>query len=92
MNERDFVYWLQGFVELTSLDSPTAEQWKMIKEHLQLVFLKVTPAHPTQAPIENWPQPHWSLETPLYKPVVTSTNGETQKFTATFLDATTRSC
>jgi hypothetical protein len=42
MNTEKFCYWLQGFSEL-NVDKPTDEQWKSIKEHLQLVFNKVTP-------------------------------------------------
>lgn len=42
MNAHDFTYWLQGFAELQS-DPPTAEQWQAIKDHLALVFNKVTP-------------------------------------------------
>lgn len=41
MTDREFCFWLQGFVELNG-DLPTKEQWKSIKEHLQLVFTKVT--------------------------------------------------
>lgn len=41
MNPNDFCYWLQGFAEVNG-KTPTEEQWKMIKEHLQLVFKKVT--------------------------------------------------
>lgn len=44
MTERDFVYWLNGHVELNPMqDHPTPAQWKMIKEHLALVMTKVTP-------------------------------------------------
>lgn len=38
-----FVYWLQGYVELTQRQAPTPEQWNSICEHLDLVFAKVTP-------------------------------------------------
>ena len=38
MTERDFVYWLQGYFEITDLDNLTKEQVKMIKSHLNLVF------------------------------------------------------
>ena len=41
-----FCFWLQGFCELHG-NPPTGEQWKMIKEHLEMVFLKVRPAHQT---------------------------------------------
>ncbi len=43
MNAQDFTYWLQGFVELNKGQVPGADQWKSIKEHLALVFTKVTP-------------------------------------------------
>jgi len=42
MTERDFCLWLNGFVELTDIEQPSVAQWKMIKEHLGLVFNKVT--------------------------------------------------
>ena len=42
MNSELFIYWLQGFVELHG-EPPTPEQWQIIKDHLQLVFKKVTP-------------------------------------------------
>lgn len=38
MQHRDFVYWLQGYFELTPDGPLTAEQAKVIKEHLALVF------------------------------------------------------
>jgi hypothetical protein len=43
MTERDFCYWLQGFVELTQGQTPNPAQWKSIQEHLATVFTKVTP-------------------------------------------------
>jgi len=42
MNAQDFVYWLQGFSEMTD-KKPTEKQWKIIQNHLSLVFNKVTP-------------------------------------------------
>lgn len=45
MNERDFLYWLQGYLELTDSDTLSAEQVAMIKRHIALVFVnKTTPA------------------------------------------------
>lgn len=52
MTAQDFVYWLNGFVELGGdKEPPTAEQWKSIVEHLQLMMNKVTPpvGQPTSA-------------------------------------------
>lgn len=44
MTPEQFAYWMQGFVELqNSNEPPTEEQWQIIKDHLQLVFKKVTP-------------------------------------------------
>ena len=43
MNNTEFTYWLQGFVEMNGGKEPTKEQWRMIKDHLQLCFRKLTP-------------------------------------------------
>ncbi len=43
MNAQDFTYWLQGFFEMTPKNELSEEQVKMIREHLALVFNKVTP-------------------------------------------------
>jgi len=40
MNQEQFAYWLQGFVEMNGGKEPTKAQWKMIKDHLQLCFVK----------------------------------------------------
>ena len=40
MNNDQFTYWLQGFVEMNDGKEPTKAQWKMIKDHLQLCFVK----------------------------------------------------
>lgn len=37
MNERDFLYWLKGFVELAPVAVPTDAQWAAIRKHLSLV-------------------------------------------------------
>ena len=42
MTSEQFCYWMQGFCELSGNTPPTAEQWKSIVEHLQLVFNKKT--------------------------------------------------
>ena len=38
MTSRDFCFWLQGGAELVG-EAPTADQWKVIKAHLNLVFV-----------------------------------------------------
>lgn len=43
MTVEQFAYWMQGFSELTGDEMPSPAQWKMMKEHLATVFLKVTP-------------------------------------------------
>ncbi len=47
MDALQFAYWLQGFCELNQ-EHPTPEQWRSIRDHLSLVFVKVTP--PMRAP------------------------------------------
>ena len=39
MNTIDFCYWLQGHFELSGSDKLTEEQVRVIKNHLNLVFL-----------------------------------------------------
>jgi hypothetical protein len=53
MTAEQFSYWLNGFVELNGDQQPTAAQWKSITEHLNTVFVKVTPAY--QAPKLGFP-------------------------------------
>lgn len=43
MNERDFIYWLQGFLELTNETTLDEKQINQIKEHIKLVLTKKTP-------------------------------------------------
>lgn len=38
MQSRDFVFWLQGFFELTDTQTLTSNQIALIKAHLDLVF------------------------------------------------------
>lgn len=42
MTFEQFCYWLQGRAELDPAP-PTLEQWQAIRDHLALVFNKVTP-------------------------------------------------
>jgi hypothetical protein len=41
MTTERFCDWLQGYVEISG-ETPNAQQWEVIKEHLGLVFNKVT--------------------------------------------------
>ena len=45
MTPEQFVYWLQGFVEIREAEQVglTKREWDIIKDHLQTVFHKVTP-------------------------------------------------
>ncbi|HCE8553420.1 TPA: hypothetical protein NHR88_003877 [Pseudomonas aeruginosa] len=44
MTPEQFAYWLQGFVELNGA-LPNETQWLQIKDHLKIVFEKVTPKY-----------------------------------------------
>ncbi len=50
MDPLQFCYWLQGFAELNSGTPPNDMQWKAIRDHLALVFNKVTPSYPGLGP------------------------------------------
>lgn len=50
MTPEQFAYWLQGCSELNpSMEAPSPEQWKVIKDHLATVFIKVTPPFPQKS-------------------------------------------
>lgn len=49
MTPEQFCYWLQGYAEI-SASQPTQEQWDVIKEHLGLVFNKLTTKSVTPPP------------------------------------------
>ena len=51
MEPIQFCYWLQGFAELNGSKPPSEEQWKAIRDHLNLVFVKKTPTYNTREPI-----------------------------------------
>lgn len=42
MTAQDFAYWLRGYTEIEGNKMPTEIQWKMICDHLELVFKKET--------------------------------------------------
>lgn len=42
MSANHFISWLQGFIEISNDSTVDQNQWNLIKEHLQLVFEKVT--------------------------------------------------
>lgn len=43
MSPENFAYWLQGYFEIGKSDELTKEQVEEIKNHLKLVFVKLTP-------------------------------------------------
>jgi hypothetical protein len=64
MNERDFIYWLQGFLELSGAKTLNEQQVKIVKDHIALVMTKVTPN--TIVGTEN-------ITIPQFSPIVTCT-------------------
>ncbi len=60
MTEREFCYWLQGLFEIGKVETLDSDQTKIIKNHLALVFHKVTPSVgkteevPPRKPIEDF--------------------------------------
>ena len=68
MTPENFAYWLQGFFEMTETNRLSEKQILMIKEHLKLVFEKVTTEslpttqQPQQPPVLNIP--HWDYPSP----------------------------
>ena len=78
MQSRDFVFWLQGFFELTDSRELTPEQVNLIKTHLDLVF-KHDPSIPREQmkhPVQPLPDivkdlPKWDWSDHLkYPPAV----------------------
>lgn len=51
MTPEQFAYWLQGFAELNEAP-PSEAQWKSVREHLALVFDKLTPPFEISRPTE----------------------------------------
>lgn len=50
MTSEQFVYWLQGYFEISKDKTLDESQIQIIKDHLSLVFNKVTPIY-TKEPI-----------------------------------------
>lgn len=50
MTTEQFVYWLQGFLELSGATTLNEQQIQVIKEHIALVLTKVTPSGVTPVP------------------------------------------
>ncbi len=43
MDALNFAFWLRGYTEITNGAHPDATQWQIIQDHLNEVFVKVTP-------------------------------------------------
>lgn len=74
MNSNEFCFWLNGFFELSEGDvSLTPRQVQIMKDHLALVFTKITPDRSTPAkpdvPTPYVPiQPFWEVDKKTYNP------------------------
>jgi beta-xylosidase len=62
MTSQEFCFWLHGFFEIGGKSEITAEQAQIIKDHLELVFTKVTPERQSNAP--HFPNQWQSLQSP----------------------------
>lgn len=56
MTSQDFAFWLHGFFEISDSNSLTEKQVQIIKDHLNLVFNKVTPDYSKEDFIKNTPK------------------------------------
>jgi hypothetical protein len=48
MTPENFTYWLQGYFEISGEKTLDAREVQIIKDHLDLVFKKVTPDAPKE--------------------------------------------
>ena len=51
MTSDNFVYWLQGYLELSKEKTLDADQIKVIEDHIKMVLTKVTPAQSLSSPL-----------------------------------------
>lgn len=88
MDPLQFCYWLQGFAELNSGSPPNDMQWKAIRDHLALVFNKVTPTYPIPRDIGTPPyDPNFNNFPPVWSNP--NTNPLTGPYTVTCSSADT---
>jgi len=65
MTAEQFTYWLQGFMEILDPTMIHEKETQIIKDHLKLVFTKITPSYPyipqdsTIQPFDFNPTPMW---------------------------------
>jgi hypothetical protein len=49
MTSRDFCYWLQGAIELGSLESMSYDTFEILRNHLNMVFIhEIDPSFPAE--------------------------------------------
>lgn len=78
MTSNDYAFWLRGYVEITNGQYPDPTQWQIIKDHLDLVFEKVTPDRHTTLPNRdsddsvNWPPTGYVAAYPGARPFVST--------------------
>lgn len=50
MSSREFIYWLQGFFEISGAKEVTPEQVEIIKNHMAMVFIhEIDPSYGNSA-------------------------------------------
>ena len=57
MTPEQFVFWLQGFLEVSGAREMNEQQLRIVRDHLELVLSKRTPAyvqHAQPAPVPKW--------------------------------------
>lgn len=83
MTPEQFVYWLQGFMEVANPSTLTETQTQQIKDHLNLVFDKQTPDRTfPQEPhtLPNTPYiPRWEIDPLTYRPICETSTSTTTK-------------
>lgn len=50
MTERDFIYWFNGFLEMSKTETLNKEQLDMVKKHIELVIKRVVDVPNSTAP------------------------------------------
>jgi len=65
MTPEQFIYWMQGFAELTETKTISEKQWTVIKDHLALVFDKQTPDRVALRPEDLTPEELREFQKPL---------------------------
>lgn len=76
MTPEQFVFWLQGFMETADPKTLNKKQTQIVKDHLTLVFKKVTPVNPgtlflgNNMPSQNFTKPYNPM--PYFDPNTTT--------------------